>query len=266
MSTTNLGLATFNEGVDLDQSFEDYRITLDGPTDSNMTMIDAWAMTVPILLASVLSETSASIAVAGSFILNATGSAIASACVVHSVETFFNKIGEFSGSGQANFTGITQAYNHILILGQASELSTLGISGDVGIDFNGDSTSASYITMQWERSGSAISTASIETIGAYQSSQITIGSVPRSLAADYGGTIMALIPYYSGSSGFYKTAMGFSSFIASPYFLSGMQGGVWKSVAPITRIRIFAKDHQSGSTVAKSDFSTSTKISLYGFI
>jgi hypothetical protein len=266
MTTTNLNLTTFNAGVDPDESFENYRMILDGPTNSNMTKIDTWAMTVPLLLASVLSETSASITTINNFITNATGSAIASASLVHSIETFFIKLGEFSGSGQANFTGISQAFNHILIIGIGAGTTPLSSNGyDVGIDFNGDSGSSKYSTMQWWRGGSVIP--GVENIGFFNSSQITIGEAPTSNGV-YGSPIMAIIPYYSGSSGFYKTAMGFSSFVStdSNWFSSGIQGGVYTSTSPITRIRVFINSHQASGSITRDNFLTGTKISLYGFI
>jgi hypothetical protein len=266
MSTTNLNLTTFNVGVTSDESFEDFRLDLDNVTDSNMTKIDAWSATIPVLLSTILNNTTASLVAPYNLITSSTASAITSACVVHSVETFFNKIGEFSGSGQADFNSLTQAYNHILILGQALGYTSGGSDTfyDVGIDFNGDSGSSNYLSVQWENS-----TIYSETIASYQNSQITISIIPASSTITYNapGSIMAIIPYYSGSGGLYKCAMAFSANVLIPGSGSQVvatQGGVWINTSPITRIRIFPKTHRS--LTPKRDFIGATKISLYGFI
>ena len=42
MTTTNLNLNTYNQGVDPNESFEEYRMNLSGPTNSNMTTFACW--------------------------------------------------------------------------------------------------------------------------------------------------------------------------------------------------------------------------------
>lgn len=271
MATINLNLTTFNMGVDSDQSFEKYRLDLDDTTNSNMTKIDGWGGSIITSLSVVQNNTSASLASIYTFITNTTGSISTSVCQIHSIETFFNKIGEFSGSGQADFNSLTQAFNHILILGQASGSIATDFA-DVGIDFNGDATAGSYLSSQWVNSGSSLSGS--EIIIYNNSPQIVIGTISGSTYPYYAGSIMAIIPYYSGSGEFYKCAMGFNALslgLIPPYYYNkavGTMGGFWQSTSAITRIRIFARQHQtiSGSSLTKYNFLENTKISLYGFI
>ena len=262
-NTTNLNLETHNRGVDLNRSFESYRLGLNGPDeDSNMMIIDEWAGSIPILLMALNTVTSGSITTWNSYINAATGSATTIKTGSATVDTRFVKIDEFSGSGQADFNNISQDYSHVMILGTAAVNRGVNLA-DVGCDFNADSGSSNYSTLEWTKSGSAAGYGgSSLNFDLSYTSQILLGSVPGSPISGYGGTFFAVIPNYSGSSGFYKTGIGASFNHFSDWMSVMKSGGYWTSTSPITRIRIFGSDN----TVTRYDFLTGTKISLYGFI
>jgi len=257
-TTKNLNLTTHTYGIDLNESFEEYRMDLNGDVESNMTKIDDWAGTIPTLLSAPLASAVSSVAILNSFIDSASGSVAEDIVDTTEIATRLTKLGEFSGSGQADFNGISQDYTHLIIFGIAS-VNYGGQFADVGIDINGSTSGSMYDTMKWTNSGS--SAAYTEAITRYTAiEQILIGQVSGSLNANYGGPIIAVIPNYSSGSGFYKSAMGISALTLAGYAGGGFYGGEWKDTAPITRIRIFGS---SGSTT-KYDFITGTTVSLYG--
>jgi hypothetical protein len=283
--TPNLGLTTFTPGIDLDESFEKFRSDLDGTENpfNNMTRIDNFGGTVALLFASTLAATSASLLPINSFVNSVTASMVSAFSASAAISASFLKIAEFSGSGQADFTSLNQNFKHIIIFGQACvQVPWPGTSTpqfyNVGCDFNGNTTSGSYRDVAWINSGSSGSTTTGWTTGGNSSSmtthagsQIIIGNITGSSLWDFGSPFVAIIPNYSGTmvsgSGLYKTAMGISTFLRANFYptsviygSAGIQGGIFMSTSPITRIRMFASDN-SGS---RMNFSDNTIISLYG--
>jgi hypothetical protein len=284
-TTSNLGLTTFNPGIDPDESFEKFRTDLDGTDNpfNNMTRVDNFAGTVALLFASTLAATSASLLPINSFVNSATGSIVSAKSASAAISASFLKIAEFSGSGQADFTSLNQNFKHIIIFGQACVAVPWPATAtpqfyNVGCDFNGDTTSGSYRDATWINSGSAAygstgwtTGSGISSMTTHAGSQIILANITGSSLWDFGSPFFAIIPNYSGSlisgSGLYKTAMGISTFLRANFYptsiingSAGIQGGLFMSTSPITRIRIFGSDN-SGS---RMNFSQNTTISLYG--
>jgi len=193
---------------------------------------------------------------------------------ISELDNRFSILGTFSGSGQADFSSISQDYEHLLILGIASSNHPYPLT-NLGIDFNADTTGSSYSTVQYDNSGSvgAGSVYNMESISSSAIGQILLGKITGSPINQYGGTIMGVIPWYSGSGGFYKTSMGFNAVVSGSYVDStglvrsewasvNLSGGVWKNNVPIDRIRVFGIFGSSGSS--KYDFLDGTEITLYG--
>jgi len=279
--TPNLSLVTFNKGVDLDESFEQFRDDLDGVSNSNMTKVDDFSETVALLFASTLAATSASLLPVNNFVNSATGSITSIKSASSAVSASFLKIAEFSGSGQADFINLNQNFKHIIIFGVSCIKVPAGpslLSYNIGCDFNGDSTGGNYRDIAWTNSGSSGSSTTgwssggnVSDMSTHTGSQIILANVTGSSIWDFGSPFLAMILNYSGTivsgSGFYKTAMGVSAFVRAGFYPSwehacslGIQGGIWTSASPITRIRMFGSDN-SGS---RMDFSDNTTISLYG--
>ncbi len=263
MTTENLNLITHNQFTNLDRSFEQYRLDLDGTTDSNMTKIDDYAGTIPVLLSLLNTSIAGSFVPFYNFCAMANETITTASADLNVIDAKFNKIATHSGSGQADFTGISPNYTHLLMIGRGSVDNTPAVFADIGIDFNGDSGSSNYATLQLDRSGSA-SGSYIKTFSNQQSSQIVIGRTNCNVTDGYSNVFMAIIPFYSGSASgsyLYKTAMGFSIFSnLMNYASAGIQGGVWLSGSSINRIRVFGSVDSS----TKKNFFDYTTIDLYG--
>ena len=273
MTTTNLNLLTYNLASDGDIGFDDLRSFINGSgSSSNMIKIDSWGFQQSIFLSSVLSSFSGSnTLISGS--LDSMDTILAnSGSQISELDNRFAILGTFSGSGQADFSSISQDYEHLLILGVASSDHPYPLT-NIGIDFNADTTGSSYSTVQYDNSGSITGTGAVNSTESISSSaigQILLGKITGSSIDQYGGTVMGIIPWYSGSGGFYKTSMGFNAVVSGSYEDSlgyvrsewasvNLSGGVWKNNIPIDRIRVFGS---SGSS--KYDFLDGTEITLYG--
>jgi len=272
MTTTNLNLFTYNLRSNGDIAFDDLRSFINGSgSSSNMIKIDNWAFQQPIILSSILSSFSGSNTLASGSLNSIDGILGNTGSQISELDNRFEVLGTFSGSGQADFSSISQDYENLIILGVASSNYPYAFS-NVGIDFNGDISGSAYTTVQYDNSGSAMGGGvfnSFESISSSAIGQILLGKVTGSIKSQYGGTIMGIIPNYSGSSGFYKTSMGFNAVVSGSYQDNitrsewasvNLSGGVWKNNVPINRIRIFGS---SGSS--KYNFLDGTKITLYGF-
>jgi hypothetical protein len=262
MTTTNLNLFTYNLKSNGDIAFDDLRSFINGSgSSSNMVKIDNWSFQQPIILSSILSSFSGSeTLISGS--LNSIDDVLAdSGSQISEFDSRFEVIGTFSGSGQPDFSSISQDYTHLLIIGTAATENPNFIS-NVGIDFNGDVSTVNYNESQWSRSGSSYPYGS-DTITT-GSRCLLIGNVSGCVSGCdihlYGGSVYALIPNYSGSTSFYKTTMGFSSLSQDTWIDSSLSSGVWKATNPIDRIRIFGID----SVGNKYNFMNGTEFTLYG--
>ena len=273
MPTTNLNLFTYNVKANGDIGFDDLRAFINGSgSSSNMIKIDSWGFQQQIFLSSVLSSFSGSnTLISGS--LNSMDTILGNAgSQISEIDSRFSILGTFSGSGQADFSSISQDYEHLLILGVASSDYPYPLT-NIGIDFNGDTTGSSYSTVQYDNSGSLSGTGDMNDVESISSSaigQILLGKITGNPISEYGGTIMGIIPWYSGNGGFYKTSMGFNAVVSGSYEDSNgivrsewasvnLSGGIWKNNVSIDRIRIFGS---SGSS--KYDFLDGTEITLYG--
>jgi hypothetical protein len=264
-NTNNLSLNLFSVGVDRDNSFERYQQDLNGNSNSNMILFDTFAGLLTGNIVNLTSSSSGSLTSISNTLSGywptlaniASASAIISGCFV--------QVGSFSGSGQADFSSISSSYTNLLIVGRGiANISGSQITSDISLDFNGDSGSANYFSIQWENSGS--------TSGSYNevfstdspSSLINIGKTLEQAATFFDTTFLALIPNYSSSSGLYKSVLGFSTgaFLSNfdPWWIMGsFQGGTWINTNAINRIRIFPSQ---GNT--RTNFQDS-EISIYAF-
>ena len=274
MTTTNLNLFTYSLGSDGDIGFDNLRSFINGSgSSSNMIKIDNWAFQQQIFLSSVLSSFSGSQTLISGSLNTIDGILGNSASQISELDNRFAILGTFSGSGQADFSNISQDYEHLLILGVASSDYPYPLT-NIGIDFNGDTTGSSYSTVQYDNSGSITGTGTVnhtESISSSAIGQILLGKITGSPIDQYGGTIMGIIPWYTEDLRFYKTSMGFNAVVSGSYEDSlgyvrskwasvNLSGGVWKNIASINRIRVFGS---SGSS--KYDFLDGTEITLYGF-
>jgi hypothetical protein len=259
MTTTSsfLNLILYNSTTDQSGSFISWTNDITGSSNSNMTKIDSFSQEISGCVVSLDSDISGSVTLINSNISILSGSVTALSGSLNTANYKFQKINEFSGLGQADFTNIPQNHTHLLIMGIAGTSYT-GISNIVA-DFNGDANQGNYNTVQWAK------TTGIEYISDRYPGGIVIGNANTSSAYGaypYGNSLFAIIPNYSGSSGFYKSAMGY---LVGIEILSGgtgvgIVGGLWKSNSPITRLRIGVS--YSGT---RYNFIAGTKISLYGF-
>lgn len=278
-TTTNLGLKLFTKNVDLDTDLEHYRLDLNGPTDSNMTILDDWAKVTlgPLLVTGLmgtpllLSTITACLTSIDSFVDYAIPLTQSYASASAAISASFVKIGEFSGSGQADFNSISQNYTHIIILGTAAVNSGSPFM-HVGCDFNGSTGSATYSSLRWNNSGSCVSASSTvfntEVFSSSPCGQIILAQCSGSTASAFGTPFIAIVPFYSGSGGLNKTAMGTSVFIhqnsiSNQWESVSKQGGCWTSNAAITRIRLFGITTNFNDN-NRYNFLTGTDISLYG--
>jgi len=247
-----------------------------------MPIIDTFAGNVATLFSSVLTSASGSTTTNNIFFNNASGSLNLVSGSLVDVETRFEVINTFSGSGQVDFNNIPQDYTHLFIFGIAS-VAYPGHFADIGIDFNGSTSGSMYDSSKWGNSGSYITSAGVitsssyvETMNAYSGSHMIVGSTSGSWNSNYGGPVCIIIPNYTSGSGFYKTAMGFNAMaivsshiiligeslfnLVQPHQSAGLEGGVWKDTAPITRVRIFGC---SGSST-KYNLIAGSSFTLYG--
>jgi hypothetical protein len=268
MSTTNLGLETFNVVPDGNTGYLDLRKELGDTTNSNMTKIDIWGYNTMLLMSAIGSAITASLVPANSFITNSSGSISSITGSLTSASAKITKIGTYNGTstpGQADFNTISGSYTHLILIGMAT-VNTSGSYADIGCDINGITTSGSYESLSWYRSGSSYPY--LEVMSGCANSQIYLAKAtgndvpPPEDPADqgYATPFMAIFPNYSGSAGLYKTGMGISAFVAGSCLGIGYRGGFFKSVSPITRIRVFGSF--SGST--RINFSVGTYMNLYG--
>lgn len=276
MPTTNLNLFTYNLKANGDIGFDDLRSFINGSgSSSNMIKIDNWGFQQSIFVSSILSSFSGSnTLISGS--LDSMDTILAnSGSQISEFDNRFEILDSFSGSGQADFSSISQDYENLIILGVASADYPYYFA-NIGIDFNGDVSGSAYQTVQYDNSGSSSggSFYGTESISASSIGQILLGKITGNLKPEYGASIIGIIPNYSGSGGFYKTSMGFSMvasgsyqdtsdfapFVRPEWGSVDLSGGIWKNNVPINRIRIFGS---SGST--KYDLLDGTEITLYGF-
>jgi len=277
MTTTNLNLFTYSLGSDGDIGFDDLRSFINGSgSSSNMIKIDNWGFQQQIFLSSILSSFSGSQTLISGSLNTIDGILANSGSQISELDNRFAILGTFSGSGQADFSSISQDYEHLLILGVASSDYSSYFS-NIGIDFNGDTTGSGYSVTQYNNSGSGTGEGSfynLETIsGSSSFNHVLLGKITGNVYSEYGGTVLGIIPNYSENGGFYKTSMGINVSIsgsqtdATDYYSSrpewvsvNLSAGIWKNNIPIDRVRVFGS---SGSS--KYDFLDGTVITLYGF-
>ena len=277
MATTNLNLFTYNLKANGDIGFDDLRSFINGSgSSSNMIKIDNWAFQQPIILSSILSSFSGSQTLISGSLNTIDGILGNSASQVSEFDNRFEILGTFSGSGQADFSSISQDYENLIILGVASS-NYLSYFSNIGIDFNGDTSGSNYSVTQYNNSGSNTGGGlfyNISTIaGSSNFNQIILGKITGNIYSEYGGTVLGIIPNYSGSGGFYKTSMGINLTISgsgvdkygegiprNEWASVNLSGGIWKNNVPIDRVRVFGS---SGSS--KYNFLDGTVITLYGF-
>ena len=277
MPTTNLNLFTYNVKANGDIGFDDLRAFINGSgSSSNMIKIDNWGFQQSIILSSILSSFSGSqTLISGS--LNFMDTILAnSGSQISELDNRFAILGTFSGSGQADFSSISQDYENLIILGVASSDYPSYFS-NIGIDFNGDTTGSGYSVTQYDNSGSGTGGKTFYNVETISSSSglnhIILGKITGNVYSQYGGTVLGIIPNYSGNSGFYKTSMGINltisgsmvdtygeGIIRSEWASVNLSGGLWKNNVPIDRVRVFGS---SGSS--KYNFLDGTVITLYGF-
>jgi len=257
MTTTSsfLNLTLYNGTTDQSGSFISWTNDMTGSSNSNMIKIDNFSQEISACAISLNSNISGSVSLINNNIFILSGSVTALSGSLNSTSYQFQKLDEFSGAGQADFNNISQDYTHLLIVGITGTKWVRTVS-NVVIDFNGDANQGNYSSVQWAKKYDAL-----EYITERLTGGIVIGiSNSQFLSSAYGAPLFAIIPNYSSSNGFFKTAMGNVVEVMEDSYIPSLMGGVWKSVAPITRIRIGVS-----YTGIRYDFLFGTKISLYGF-
>jgi hypothetical protein len=252
MTTTSsfLNLILYNSTTDQSGSFISWTNDVAGSSNSNMTKIDSFSQEISGCVVSLDSNISGSLTSINSNISILSGSVTSLSGSLNTANYKFQKLDEFSGAGQADFNNISQNHTHLLITGITG--STYNGISNVVADFNGDANVGNYSSVQWSKGNS------IEYITERPCGGIVIGNA-NTYSSSYGTSLFAIIPNYSGSSGFFKTGMGYIATIENLYSV-GLVGGIWRSVSPITRLRISVSF--SGT---RYNFINGTKISLYGF-
>jgi len=235
------------------ESFISWTNDVAGSSNSNMTKIDSFSQEISGCVVSLDSDISGSVTSINSNISILSGSVAALSGSLVTANYKFQKLDEFSGAGQADFTNISQNHSHLLIMGVTGTAYT-GISNVVA-DFNGDANQGNYGSVQWSNSP----TPGLEYLSSRLCGGIVIGNANTYISPSYGTSLFAIIPNYTASSGFFKTGMGYLATIENPFHV-GLVGGVWRSTSPITRLRISVS--YSGT---RYNFVAGTKISLYGF-
>lgn len=257
--STNLGLTLYNNTTDQSGSFITWTRDMSGSSNSNMTKIDAYAGFVSASVTNLSSSMSGSVTVINNTISSISGSITSILADIVTLNTRFQKISEFSGAGQANFTSISGSFTHLLLVGvTTANLGVLSGTGSVSIDFNGDATQANYNAITWQKN--TTSGVTTEYFTEYNYGSIQVGTtISYTTYPSYGVPFFALIPNYSASGGLYKTALGFS---AAHYGAreNRLQGGFWLDTDAINRVRVFAT--YGGST--RRNFGAGTLITLYG--
>ena len=246
-----LNLILYNNTTDQSGNFISWTNDIAGSSNSNMTKIDSFSQEISGCTVSLNSNISGSVTLINNNISILSGSVTTLSGSLNTANYKFQKLNEFSGAGQADFTNISQNHTHLLIMGITGSTYT-GISNVVA-DFNGDANQGNYASVQWAKSPS------LEYITERPSGGIVIGNANNYYGNLYGTSLFAIIPNYSASSGFFKTGIGYIATIENPYGV-GLVGGVWKSTSAITRLRISVT--YSGT---RYNFIGGTKISLYGF-
>jgi hypothetical protein len=257
-TSTNLGLILYNSTTDQSGSFINWSNNVSGSSNSNMVKIDVFSSDISGSLTDARSQISGSITTINSDISTITSSISTLTSSVNTLNLKLQKLDEFSGAGQADFSSIPQNHKHLLIMGVTTGSgNVLGANPDVGCDFNSDANSSNYYASTWQR---FIGLGALETFISYSIGGCLIGNTTRN--SNYPSGLFTIIPDYSATSGFYKTSMGFTSH-ADGGIAAGaaLTNGVWKSVSAITRIRVFI----TGGTSQRINFNPGTVISLYGF-
>jgi len=253
MTTTSsfLNLVLYNSTTDQSGSFISWTNDIGGSVVSNMTKIDSFSNEISGCVVSSDSSISGSVASINNSISILSGSVTGLSGSLTNINNKLQKLDEFSGAGQVDFNNISQNYKNLLIMG-ITGTAFKGISSIIA-DFNGDANQGNYDGIQWAK------VPSVEYVSERLVGGIVIGNANNYYGNLYGTSLFAIIPNYSGSSGFFKTAMGYGAVIENPYGVE-ITGGVWRSVSPITRIRISVS-----ITGTRYNFIAGTKISLYGF-
>ena len=261
MTTTSsfLNLTLYNGTTDQSGSFITWTNDMTGSSNSNMIKIDNFSQEISACAISLNSNISGSVTSINSNISILSGSVTALSGSLINTNHQFQKLDEYtytSGSLTTDiidFNNIPQDYTNLLIVGITGVGKRLTVS-NVVIDFNGDANQGNYSAVQWAKNDAS------EYIAERLTGGIVIGiSNAFYPSSAYGAPLFATIPNYSSSGGFFKTAMGHLATIENPYVTS-LMGGVWKSTAPITRIRIGVSF--SGT---RYPFLIGSKVSLYGF-
>ena len=259
--STNLGLTLYNNTTDQSGSFITWTRNMSGSANSNMTKIDAYAGFVSASVTNLSSSMSGSVTVLNNTISSISGSITSILADIVTLNTRFQRIGVFSGAGQASFTSISGSFTHLLLIGVAS-LSLSAVSGvgpSVGVDFNSDSTQANYGDINWIKDKTTGVTA--EYFSTYSYGAIIIApSISNTTYPSYGVPFFAIIPNYSASGGLYKNALGFGGGYYSGASQMRLSGGYWLNTNAITSLRVFGL---YGSSTRRS-FVAGTKITLYG--
>jgi len=261
-NSTNLNLNLYHHKVDKEQSFEMYRANLDGIVNSNMMIIDSFAGSAISDISEMDNSSTSYFSEMDTLLTLYAAQVISGSTNVVSSSNRIVKLAEHTGSGQVDFTGISQDYTHLLIIGTAAG-SVTSASSMLACDFNSISGSDNYKGVRYIQTGSGASTTE------YMASEYIVGGIPigsinnyLSGSTGYSTLIFAIIPNYSGSSGLYKTAMGFNSifFFLSPIASVSLNGGAYLSASAITRIRMYVT---IGNTTRR-ELLENAVISLYG--
>ena len=263
-TSTNLGLILYNSTSDQSGSFISWTNDVSGSSNSNMTIIDAFAGNISGSLTDARNQISGSITDINSDISSILSSISILTASTAALNLKFQKLYEFTGPGQIDFNNIPQEYKNLVIIGSGQGVPTRGAansSPNLGADFNGDANNANYKAVQWAQQRDYMysfyppSSLYKDELGA-----VYLGSLKSTTSPSFPSSILSIIPNYS-STGMYKTAMGFGAHSDNYWVVSGNFGGVWKNTSAITRIRMFSL--QSNST--RYNLLSGTIISIYGF-
>jgi hypothetical protein len=259
-SSANLGLTLYNNTTDQSGSFITWTRNMSGSSASNMTKIDAYAGGISASMTNLTSSISGSVTTINSTISSISGSITSILASIVTLNTRLQRIGEFSGAGQADFTGISGSFTHLLLIGTtAANLGNVPGTGSVSVDFNGDSTQSNYGDITWQKNTTVGVTTEYFTSYLYGAIMVAT-TIDYTAYPSYGIPFLALVPNFSASGGLYKNALGFSGGYYSGAKEIRLNGGFWRSTAAITRLRVFAT---YGSSLRR-DFGVGTKITLYG--
>ena len=260
MTTTSsfLNLTLYNGTTDQSGSFISWTNDMTGSSNSNMIKIDNFSQEISACSISLNSNVSGSVTLIKSNISILSGSVTALSGSINNVNHQFQKLDEYEhlpdfSTDIIDFNNIPQNYTNLLIIG-ATGVGWRGNLSNIVVDFNGDANQANYRSVQWAKNN--ISEYIVERLPGGIVIGISNAFYPSS---QYPSPLFATIPNYSSSGGFFKTAIGHIATMENPYVTS-LMGGVWKSTAPITRIRIAVSF--SGT---RYSFLIGSKVSLYGF-